>query len=513
MLQQSSLLPLSPSVFSLVRPPDEFQVPFNSISGQALSAITIPEQRRDSMWVNHWCHSSSALNILEEGRHYEKGQELVSANGASQLGHISTGSPVYTLQGHAFPSNESFNSEMEAQIFTSDVLHNSMDLPSIEEVTCFLQMCRKKKSLAFAKHAHTQICYHGLDSIAAVENYIIPMFVDSGCVSNARQIFHRSTYKNEHAWTSLMLGVILCGHMYHAFDLYASMGENGIPPSTHTVLALLKACVKLSDVQKGQEMHIEAIRWGFEQDNAVGSSIIDMYAKCGFLLEASYVLSVLRVRDVVAWTSLIGGYANHGFGQEALNQFAKMQFEGVTPNAVTFACLLKAWDNIGAVNNVGEFLLQLKGTDFERDPLVGNTLVGMYAKLGFLPEARDVFDKLQNRDVVSWNAYISGLVEHGAAVEALSCFEEMPQNVVVPNAVTFTCICKACSSLGAIEKGQHIHMDIIKCGLEEDYFIGNSLSCMYAKCDSLLEAVEVFDKLQVKDVVSYSALIAGYAKH
>lgn len=466
-------------------------------------------QHRDS-----WCHSSSVADVLQESGYYDRGKGLVSADAANQLVHTCNSSSLYITKGHTFSPKESFHSDMETENFTSDFFHISMDLlPSIEEVTWLLHKCRKKKSLIYAKHAHTQICCHGLDSVGAVENYIMPMFVDCGCMSNACRIFHRSTHTNEYSWTALILGFILCGHMLLAFDVHARMEECGIPPSTHTVLALLKACIKLSDVQKGQEMHIEIIQWGFEQDTAVSSSIIDMYAKCGCLLEASYVLAALPARDVVSWTALIGGYAFHGYGQEAFDEFAKMQFEGIAPNAVTFACLLKAWDNNSATNNVGEFLLKLKGTGFERDPLVGNTLVGMYAKLGFLSEARDVFDKLQNQDVVSWNAFISGLVEHGAAAEAMTYFAEMPKSNVFPNATTFTCICKACGSLGAIEEGQHIHMEIIKCGLGEDYFVGNSLSYMYAKCDLLLEAVEVFNKLQVKDVVSWTALIAGYAKH
>lgn len=503
------------------------------------------------MWANTCSLPSSVSSMLEQGKYSERGLEIVYSNYGDRLSPLSNGTSVCTLENHrpqtfnpgmesedsTFANggdflvplsngssmfmflnhvsvhNESIKAEVEIENLASNALHISRDLPSIEDVTCFLQRCRKRKSLVYAKQAHTSVCFHGLDINGSVENHLVPMFVDCGCIPNAQQVFDRSTYKSEHAWTALMFGYTTSGHTHLVFDLYAGMEENGMPPSTHTILALLKACIKLRDVQKGQEVHIEAIEWGLEQDTAVNSSIVDMYAKCASLLEASYVLSVSPVRNVISWTALIGGYADHGLGQEAITEFAKMQFEGVPPNAVTIACLLKAWDSVATRENIGQFFQNIKGTDFERDPLVGNTLVGIYAKLGFIQEAQCIFDKLKDRDVVSWNSLLTGLVEHGDAIEAMTHFEQMPQDHVCPNAITFTCICKACGTLGAMEKALPLHMEVTKYGLEEDHIVGNSLSCMYAKCDSLLEAVEVFDKLLVKDVVSWSAIIAGFAKH
>ncbi|KAI5069763.1 hypothetical protein GOP47_0016064 [Adiantum capillus-veneris] len=497
------------------------------------------------MWANT-CILSSVSSVLEQGRSCGRGQEIAFAKYGDQLSPLCNCASVCNLQSYGAPQLESLNLDMnERYRFANDVdwavqlsngsyatsqdasfptelvvenlasvaLHISGDLPSIEEVTCLLQRCRKKKNLVYAKQAHTSVCFCGLDIVDYVENHLVPMFVDCGCTSNAHQVFHRSTFKSEHSWTALMFGFVSSGHISLVFDLYAGMIESGMLPSTHTVLALLKACIESSDVQKGQQVHIEAVEWGLEADVSVNSSLVDMYAKSGFLLEASYVLSALPVRNVVSWTALIGGYAEQGLGEEALAEFGKMQLEGVSPNAVTIACLLKAWDSVATKDNIGDFVQKVKGTDCEKDPLVGNTLVGINAKLGFKQDALRIFDRVKNKDVVSWNALISGLVEYGDAMEALIHYEKMPQDLVSPNAVTFTCICKACGSLGDVEQALLVHSEIIKLGLEEDSFLGNSVSCMYAKCDSLLEAVEVFDKLLVKNVVSWSALIGGYAKH
>ncbi|MCO5567612.1 hypothetical protein L7F22_021306 [Adiantum nelumboides] len=490
------------------------------------------------MWTSTFIWSSNS-SLLEQGRFCERGQDRPSP--------LCTGTSVCTLQKYAAPhlesikidvQNESFrfanavdlavpfgngsypslreerhHIDVLAESWTSVALHLPSDFPSIEEVTCRLQKCRKKKILFYANQAHASICCYGLDTVGHVENHLVPMLVDCGCLPTAHQVFLRSTSKSEHSWTALMFGFFANGPLCLVFDVYKGMLECGVPPSNHTMLALLKTCIELSDVQKGQEVHIEAVEWGLEQDIAVNSSLVDMYAKSGFLPEASYVLSTSPGRNVVSWTALIGGYADQGLGQEALAEFAKMQSEGVSPNAVTVACLLKAWNDSATLDNIGEFVEKIEGTGFKADPLVGNSLIGIYAKLGFKDEALDIFNLVENKDIVSWNSLISGLVEHGDAMEAIIHFEKIPQDRIFPNTVTFTCICKACGSLGAVEAALRIHMEIIKLGLEEDSFVGNSVSCMYAKCDSLLEAGEVFDKLLVKTVVSWSALIGGYAKH
>eukprot|EP00250_Pteridium_aquilinum_P018318 c24033_g2_i1 orf=1-672(-) len=93
----------------------------------------------------------------------------------------------------------------------------------------------------------------------------------------------------------------------------------------------------------------------------------------------------------------------------------------------------------------------------KRNTFLGNALVNFYAKCSALSKALEVFDQLVVRDVVSWNSLIAGYVQHENDEEALDCFEFMQRQGFSPNAVTFTCILKACTRLGAADKGQEIH--------------------------------------------------------
>jgi pentatricopeptide repeat protein len=137
----------------------------------------------------------------------------------------------------------------------------------------------------------------------------------------------------------------------------------------------------------------------------------------------------------------------------------------------------------------------------------------MYAKCGSLEKARQVFDLLPIHDVVSWNLMISGYVEHEHGEEALRCLEQMQAKGVAPDAVTFICSLKACGNTGAMEKAGEIHGEIERQGLlGTNLVIGNTLIDMYSKCGLLAKARGVFDLLPVRDVISWTALMAGYAQ-
>ncbi|MCO5615076.1 hypothetical protein L7F22_069364 [Adiantum nelumboides] len=215
-----------------------------------------------------------------------------------------------------------------------------------------------------------------------------------------------------------------------------------------------------------------------------------MYAKCGALTKAQEVLYELPVQNVVCWSALISGYAQYGSGEEALCCFQQMQRERLSPNAITFACALKACGIVQDVN-AGERIRDeivsqglLKG-----DVVLGSALVEMYAKCGVLVKAQTVLDELlvwnvvcwsalisgyaqhscgkealscfrQMRsegllaDEVSWNALIGGFAQQGLAKEALDCFRWMQQEGTPPTAVIFVSVLNACSHSGLVDEGQ-----------------------------------------------------------
>ncbi len=135
----------------------------------------------------------------------------------------------------------------------------------------------------------------------------------------------------------------------------------------------------------------------------------------------------------------------------------------------------------------------------------------MYAKCGSIEDAWRVFNKMPFQNVVTWSTMILGHVKCGQGQKALGLFQQMQQEGVQPDSITFAGVLKACASMVAIEKGRCVHQDIIQSGLESDVFVGSSLVNMYAKCGSMEDAWRVFNKMPSRTVVTWNAILGGCA--
>eukprot|EP00250_Pteridium_aquilinum_P017043 c23424_g2_i3 orf=526-1809(+) len=328
------------------------------------------------------------------------------------------------------------------------------ELPSIENVVLRLQKYRKGKDLWHAKHAYALVCKNGLDTQQAVGNHIVPMLVECGGMLEAEKAFSKLVYQNVHAWTSVISGCIERGQLDQAFQLYSKMLEVNVHPSSHTFVVLLKACIMLKDVKRGRVTHLESAEQGFKEDVFVNSSVMDMYIKCGVPSEARNVFNNLLVRDVVLWNTLIAGYVEHGYFKEALTCFKEMSLGDCSPNAITYACSLKACGCLGSIVKGQALHLEIVQRFLEMDLLVGNTLIDLYAKCNSLSEAQSVFDKMSVQDVVSWNALITGYARQGESDLVFRMFGRMEECGINPNEVTFLIILTVCSHEGLVQKGQ-----------------------------------------------------------
>jgi pentatricopeptide repeat protein len=284
-------------------------------------------------------------------------------------------------------------------------------------------------------------------------------------------------------------------------------------------VALLKECAKKKDLRKGTVLHAEIVKESLLESTknpSLANTLISMYAKCGMLEKAQEVLEALPFRNVVSWSSLMAGYAQEGYGHMAMNCFERMRNEGIDPDAFAFSSALKACGSTGDVDKGKGIHEEIAGRGLlEKDIVLGTALVDMYAKCGSLAKAEQVLEELPRRDVVTWCALLSGFADHGESNRALRLFDKMQSEGFTPNAVTLICILKACGSARNLRKGEQIHEFIASKRLlllEKDLVLANALIDMYTKCGALGKARRVFEKLRVRNVVSWSTLIAGYAE-
>lgn len=310
--------------------------------------------------------------------------------------------------------------------------------------------------------------------------------------------------KNAHDSSSL--------EMMSVEQALASLESPDAHPSRENFMCILHKCRKLKNLAYAKSVHMHIRDSGLEALKAIGNHLVPLYVECGSVLDAQDVFDRLAHPNEHSWTSLIQGYIECGDFQHALDLFRMMQAEHVQPSRYTFLALLKACAVLMCLESLQRTHMYIIKDGFEQDALVGGTLMGLYTKFGILADARDIFDSLPVQDVVSWNTLIAGYAEQELGEEALKCLEEMQLEGISPNDITYFCSLKACSSIGAVDRGREIYAEIAKQGYEAHHFVGNSLVDLYAKCGSLAEAHKVFDKLAVPDTVSWNALIAGYAR-
>ena len=214
-------------------------------------------------------------------------------------------------------------------------------------------------------------------------------------------------------------------------------------------VGLLKDCAKKKDLQQGSALHAEILKHRFllgKSSPYVGSALISMYAKCGAIAKARRVLETLPVRDIISWNALMTGYAQLGYANETLDCFVKMQREGLSPVGVTFTCILKACGSIRAIDRGKQIHDEIINRGLlDKNIVLGNALVDMYAKCGVLAKAQKVLEELPIRDKFSWNALIAGYAEEGHSNKVLECLEQMQRENLSPDDVTFLSILNACS--------------------------------------------------------------------
>ncbi|KAI5064466.1 hypothetical protein GOP47_0021136 [Adiantum capillus-veneris] len=274
-------------------------------------------------------------------------------------------------------------------------------------------------------------------------------------------------------------------------------------------VALLRACAKNKDLHRGSHIHEDIVRKGLLEK--CSNALISMYAQCGALAKTKELFTMLKNKDVFTWTALIGGCAQNGGDQDAVGYFEQMKHEGLSPDAVTFICVLRACGNMRALEKGEQIHDEIaKQGLLDTNTELGNALLTMYAKCGALAKARQVLEDLPCRNVISWSALIAGYVQQGEAEQAFLCFEQMLREGLDPNEVTLICVLKACSSSGAADRGERIHHYIAKVGfLRDDIMLATALIEMYAKCGALAKAHKVLEELPFQDVIIWNALISG----
>lgn len=389
-------------------------------------------------------------------------------------------------------------------------------LPDEFVYSAVIQSCLGFGCIELGEALHGQIVKRGFWDDVIVGTSLLSMYAKLHNSEASIRVFNAIAEHNQVSWGAIISGLSSNGLYLEAFQKFLAMITQGYRPNMYTFSGVLKAVGKMRDATKGREVHNCVMDYAMESNVVVGTSLIDMYSRCGCLSDARSVFDRNFYRSEVnnPWNAMISGYTQRGCWQEALDLFVEMCLNDVRPDLYTYGGVFSA---IAALKWL-YFGRQVHGmvVKFGNDTRVlslNNAIVDAYFKCQSLEDARKVFDRMQEKDMVSWTTLVSAYVQCYQAREALSVFSEMREQGYIPNQFTFSSVLAACANLFLLEYGRQVHGLICKAGLDDDNCIESSLTHMYAKSGNIIDAREVFEKIVCPDIVSWTAIIYGYAQH
>lgn len=329
----------------------------------------------------------------------------------------------------------------------------------------------------------------------------------SPTVIYARQMFDEMMHRDSHAWGTILRAYADAGPCEGALLLFREMRHNGVPPDHFTFPPVVRSCAVVGAISAGRQVHCDAVKHGLSSDVHFQSALLAMYAQNGKLPEAEHVFCETNVKNLVVWTAMVAGYAQNGVYEKAAEAFRRMAAAGVRPNEVAVASVLPV---VRSAEEIHGYAIK---SGFGSFNAVENALIAAYGKCGQLNIARQLFDGMRNRTVVTWNAMIAAYQRNGEGKVAVKVFRRMLTERVDFDYITLVSVISACASSASLDVGRWLHRVAKKRDLLKNPSIGNALLDMYAKCGSVEAAREMFDELPHRSVVSWSAMISAYATH
>ena len=419
--------------------------------------------------------------------------------------------------------------------WTSKIMGNARRGLIDQALACFLQMrhagiepnaitysvtisvCAQSARSSLATSLHCLILKKGFSNQLFVSSGLISMYSKHDCIKEARFMFDGMPERDDAAWNSMIAGYSQRGLNEEACGLFCSMinsCENWkLLVKDFTLATVLKACGGLGCSRIGKCVHGYAVKIGFDSDLFVSASTIHMYCKCGILDLARRVFDQIENKDIVAWNTMITGYAQNCCEEEAIELFYQMELEGFKSNDTTFCCVLNASTSMSD-SAVGRcFHAKVLKLGCSMDVFVATALVDMYSKFYDIEDVERAFGEMSKRNLVSFNALITGYSLRGKYEQALRVYSWLQSEGMEPDSFTFVGLFSAFSVYGTVVEGAQVHVHAIKFGLDSDISVGNSIVNLYSKCGLSDSALEAFESINGPNSVCWAGIISGFAQN
>ncbi|KAF3446125.1 hypothetical protein FNV43_RR11304 [Rhamnella rubrinervis] len=298
----------------------------------------------------------------------------------------------------------SWNAMMFGYIISNDS-HKALKLLSMihecgeraDEITLATaaKACGCLVAMQEGKQIHGHTTKMGFDLDLFVSSGILDMYVKCGDMESANKVFTEIPAPDDVAWTTIISGCIENGDEDCALSIYHWMRLSGVQPDEYTFATLIKASSCLTALEQGRQIHANLIKLDCASDTFVGTSLVDMYAKCGHIEDAYRLFKKMEVKNIALWNAMLVGLAQYGNAEEALNLFRLMISNNIKPDRVTFIGVLSACSHSGFISEAYQYFSSMH-KDYGIEPEIEHysCLVDSLGRAGRVQEAEELIKSM-----------------------------------------------------------------------------------------------------------------------
>ncbi|XVE86958.1 hypothetical protein DITRI_Ditri18aG0077300 [Diplodiscus trichospermus] len=398
-----------------------------------------------------------------------------------------------------------------------------------------LKACANLPNLRFGTKLHAYAIKSGFKAYSHVSNTLLFLYSKTHHLLSVKRVFNEIRDPDVYSWTTLLSSCTKLGEIRYACEAFDKMSkkevaiwnamitgcvENGyedfgfglfkemhflcFKPDNYSLASVLSKCYS-EKLGFGRQVQALVVKTGFLLRASVVNAIITMYFNCEDVVNACQVFEEVEsfVRDRITFNVMIDGLMNAGRTEQALVMFREMLEACLSPSELTFVSLI----SLCSCGRVGDQVYaQAIKMGFDRCTSVSNAAITMYSSSGDLNAARIIFERLEEKDLVSWNTMISSYAQGSTGISAFFIYIDMQNSGIEPDEFTFGSLL-SCSEF--IEMSEMIHSIVFKSGLISRIEVSNALISSYSKHGKMNRAYQLF-QMSPKNLISWNTMISGF---
>ncbi|KAK9107630.1 hypothetical protein Syun_023641 [Stephania yunnanensis] len=260
-------------------------------------------------------------------------------------------------------------------------------------------------------------------------NVMLAGYMKAGEVEGAKRVFGDMDGKDSVSWSTMIVGFAHNGSFDEAFSCFREMRSVGRRANEVSLTGVLSACAQAGAFEFGKILHGYLEKAGQVLIVSVGNALLDTYSRCGKVDMARLVFDQMMFKNTVSWTSMIAGFAMHGFAEEAIQMFCEMEESGMVPDDITFISILYACSHAGLVEQ-GRYFFHKMQDAYAIEPSLEHygCMVDLYGRAGLLGEAYDFVVRMPiEPNEIIWRTLLGACSIHGEVNLAVRVKERLSE--------------------------------------------------------------------------------------